>query len=91
MHTTPPLVYPPSLAATADLARSDCARLERLSAEQRAELDAGLAYIRAVNLADGRQRGKIQPLPEDFLVKLSTYAEALMTRKSGIPARSKVS
>jgi len=91
MNPPPPIVYPPSFAATAGLARSDCAQLDRLSPVQRAELNAGLAYIRAVNLADGQRGPKIQPLPEDFLEKISAYAEALMARKSGIPARSKVS
>jgi hypothetical protein len=91
MNLPPPLVYPPSFAATASLARSDCARLDRLTSEQRAELDAGLAYIRAINLADAPRRSQIQPLPEDFLEKLSAYAEARMARKSGIPARPKVS
>ena len=80
------IVYPSSFAATAALTRADCARLDQLTDSQRAELDAGLAYVRAVNLRSASPRRKVQPLPVAFADKLSAYAEARMSRKTGIPA-----
>jgi hypothetical protein len=80
------LVYPSSFAATAALTRADCTRLDQLSASEQAELDAGLAYVRAVNLRGASSRRKARPLPVAFAEKLSAYAEARMSRKTGIPA-----
>ena len=80
------LVYPSSFVATAALTRADCTRLDQLSASEQAELDAGLAYVRAVNLGPRSQRQEVHPLPVAFAEKLSAYAEARMSRKTGIPA-----
>jgi hypothetical protein len=82
--TTPILTAPTSFSATADLAADDCTHLDRLSAAQRAELEAGHDYIRTINL--GSERRKFEPLPKDFRVKVAAYCEAKMTRKTGIPA-----
>jgi len=79
--TTPPLVYPPSFAATAALALNDCARLDQLTPDQRAELEAGFAYIRAINHPDAPRRPDPQPLPGDFRAKVALYCDALMARK----------
>jgi len=79
-----PLIYPPSFAATAALTARDCGRLDALTADQRAELEAGHDYILAINLGPGRR--KFEPLPADFRVKVAVYCEAKMTRKTGIPA-----
>ena len=82
--TTPTLIAPTSFSATADLTADDCTHLDRLSAAQRAELQAGADYIRAINL--GSERRKFEPLPADFRGKVAAYCEARMTRKTGIPA-----
>lgn len=86
---TPPIViYPASFSVTATLSRATCGHLDQLTTEQRDELETGLAYIRAINHPEAPRRRKIKPLPADFLVKVSAYGEALMTRKTGIPARA---
>ena len=82
--TTPALIAPTSFSATAALTADDCTRLDLLTPEQRAELESGHAYIRAINLGPGRR--KFEPLPGDFRVKVAAYCEAKMTRKTGIPA-----
>jgi len=84
--TAPTLIYPTSFSATASLSLSDCARLDQLTSEQRAELETGFAYIRAINHPAAPRRRKIEPLPADFRAKISVYCEALMARKTGIPA-----
>ena len=81
--TTTPLIYPPSFSATADLAPLDCKRLDDLTADQRAELQAGADYILALNM--GKRRRKFTPLPQDFRIKVAVYCDAKMTRKTGIP------
>lgn len=80
----PGLIAPTSFAATAALSRADCARLDALTPEQRAELEAGHAYILAINL--GPRGRKFEPLPGDLRSKVAAYCEAKMTRKTGIPA-----
>lgn len=82
--TTPLLIAPTSFSATADLTANDCTQLDRLTPEQRAELEAGHDYIHAINLGPGRR--KFEPLPKDFRGKVAAYCEAKMTRKTGIPA-----
>ena len=81
---TPTLIAPTSFSATADLTVNDCGRLDALTADQRAELEAGHDYILAINLGPGRR--KFEPLPADFRGKVAAYCEAKMTRKTGIPA-----
>ena len=81
---TPTLIAPTSFSATADLAANDCTLLDRLTPEQRAELEAGHDYLRAINLGPGRR--SFEPLPGDFRGKVAAYCEAKMTRKTGIPA-----
>lgn len=85
MTTPPPLVYPPSFAATAGLSRADCGNLDQLTPEQRAELEAGRAYLRAINHPAAPRGGRFRPLPADFRSKLAAFGEALMARKTGIP------
>jgi len=80
----PILIAPTSFSATADLTVNDCGRLDALTADQRAELQAGADYILAINL--GLRRPKFEPLPKDFRIKVAAYCEAKMTRKTGIPA-----
>ena len=80
----PILLAPTSFSATADLTANDCTQLDRLTPEQRAELEAGHDYLRAINLGPGRR--SFAPLPGDFRVKVAAYCEAKMTRKTGIPA-----
>ena len=82
--TKPILIVPTSFSATADLTANDCTRLDRLTPEQRAELEAGHDYIRTINL--GPARRSFEPLPKDFRGKVASYCEAKMTRKTGIPA-----
>ena len=83
----PPLIYPPSFSATASLAPLDCNRLDDLTPDQRAELQAGADYILALNM--GKRRRKFTPLPEDFRLKVAVYCCARMTRKTGIPATAR--
>ncbi len=82
--TKPILTAPTSFSATADLTANDCTRLDRLTPEQRAELEAGHDHIRAINIGPGRR--SFEPLPGDFRGKVAAYCEAKMTRKTGIPA-----
>ena len=81
--TKPILIAPTSFSAPADLTANDCTRLDRLTPEQRAELEAGHDYLRAINLGPGRR--SFEPLPADFRGKVAAYCEAKMTRKTGIP------
>ncbi len=78
------IVYPQSFAATAALSPNDCARLERLTAKQRAELEAGRAYIGAINRRGVARRLKPQPLPADYRAKVAAYCGELLARKAGL-------
>jgi hypothetical protein len=80
----PTIIFPASFSATASLLPNDCARIEQLTADQRAELESGRAYLYAVNHPDAPRRRKIEPLPKDFRTKVAVYCEELMARKIGI-------
>jgi hypothetical protein len=82
----PPLIYPPSFAATAALSLRDCTRLEQLTPEQRAELESGIAYLRAINHPHAPRRRNVQDLPGDFRAKVASYGQALIDQKMGLRA-----
>lgn len=79
--SAPTITYPTSFSATASLLPSDCANIEALTAEQRAELEAGRAYLYALNHPATPRARTIEPLPKDFRAKLAAYCEELMARK----------
>ena len=82
----PKIIFPTAFSATASLCANDCASLDDLTTEARAELESGCAYLYAVNHPDAPRGSKPEPLPKDFRIKVAAYCEALMTRKTNIPA-----
>lgn len=77
-----PVIYPSSFSATANLCSSDCMSPEKLSPEQIAELEAGRAYILAINLT--RKKFNHPPLPADYRCKVALYSQTLMARDTAL-------
>lgn len=85
--TAPTILYPASFSATASLSLMQCQRLDALKPSQRAELDAGRAYLAAINHPATPRGLTHRDLPADFRAKVAAYSQALMDRQMGqVPA-----
>lgn len=74
------IVFPTSFSAVEALSINDCAQLDRLTHDQRAELEAGRAYLHAINLRRPPNGLVHQDLPVDFRIKVAAYCEAVIAR-----------
>lgn len=83
--TGPKPIYPTSFAATEGLTREQCHALDSLTEEQVAEFEVGRAYLFALNHPDARPGFVTKPLPTAFRIRLASYCEGRMARKTGIP------